>query len=74
MEFTAVIESAEEGGNIAFCPEVPGANGQGETVEDAKQNLAEAVELLTETMPRYTEIKNNLARKICRRLSVPELG
>lgn len=46
MEFTAVIESAEEGGYIAFCPEVPGANGQGETVEDAKQNLAEAVELL----------------------------
>lgn len=27
MEFTAVIESAEEGGYIAFCPEVPGANG-----------------------------------------------
>ncbi len=46
MEFTAVIESAEEGGYIVFCPEVPGANGQGKTAEDAKQNLAEAVELL----------------------------
>ena len=46
MEFTAVIESAEEGGYIAFCPEVPGANGQGKTAEDAKQNLAETVELL----------------------------
>ena len=29
-------------------PEVPGANGQGETIEDAKNNLREAIELLLE--------------------------
>jgi predicted RNase H-like HicB family nuclease len=45
-EFTAVIESAEEGGFVAFCPEMPGANGQGETVQGAKKNLAEAIELI----------------------------
>jgi predicted RNase H-like HicB family nuclease len=45
-EFTAVIENAEEGGFVAFCPEVPGANGQGETVQEAKKNLAEAIELI----------------------------
>lgn len=45
-EFTAVIESAEEGGFVAFCPELPGANGQGETVQEAKRNLAEAIELI----------------------------
>jgi predicted RNase H-like HicB family nuclease len=45
-EFTAVIESAEEGGFVAFCPELPGANGQGETVQEAKKNLAEAIELI----------------------------
>ena len=45
-EFTAVIESAEEGGFVAFCPELPGANGQGETVPEAKKNLAEAIELI----------------------------
>jgi predicted RNase H-like HicB family nuclease len=45
-EFTAVIESAEEGGFVAFCPEMPGANGQGETVQEAKKNLAEAIELI----------------------------
>jgi hypothetical protein len=27
-----------------------------------------------EAIPRHTEIANNLARKICRRLSVPEIG
>jgi predicted RNase H-like HicB family nuclease len=47
-EFTAIIETAEEGGYWAICPEVPGANGQGETVEEAKASLKEAIELLLE--------------------------
>ena len=47
-EFTAVIEAAEEGGYWATCPEVPGANGQGETVEAAKADLAEAIRLILE--------------------------
>ncbi|MEM1296496.1 MAG: type II toxin-antitoxin system HicB family antitoxin [Verrucomicrobiota bacterium] len=47
-EFNAVVEIAEEGGFWAYCPEVPGANGQGETIEDAKESLAEAVRLILE--------------------------
>lgn len=47
-EFTAIIEPAPEGGFWAICPEVPGANGQGETIEDAKNNLREAIEMLLE--------------------------
>lgn len=47
-EFTAIIEKAPEGGFWAICPEVPGANGQGETVQETKQNLIEAIELLLE--------------------------
>jgi predicted RNase H-like HicB family nuclease len=47
-EFTAIIEPAPEGGFWAICPEIPGANGQGETIEDAKNNLREAIELLLE--------------------------
>lgn len=47
-EFTAIIESAPEGGYWAICPEVPGANGQGETVEEATENLRHAIELILE--------------------------
>jgi len=47
-EFTAVIEPADEGGFWAFCPEVPGANGQGETIEETKENLAAAIKLILE--------------------------
>ncbi len=45
-EFTAIIEPAPEGGYWAICPEIPGANGQGETIEEAKENLREAIELI----------------------------
>ncbi len=47
-EFTAIIEKAPEGGYWAICPEVPGANGQGETIEEAKNHLKEAIELILE--------------------------
>ena len=49
-EFTAIIETAPEGGYWAICPEIPGANGQGETVEEAKQNLRQAIELILEDL------------------------
>ena len=45
-EFTAVIEAAEEGGYWAYCPEVAGAHGQGETLEEAKESLAAAIQLI----------------------------
>ena len=45
-ELTAIIEEAPEGGFWAVCPEVPGANGQGETVEEAKESLREAIVLI----------------------------
>lgn len=47
-EFTAIIEEAPEGGYWAICPEVPGANGQGETVDEAKESLRAAIRLLFE--------------------------
>lgn len=47
-EFTAIIEADPSGGYWAICPEIPGANGQGETIEETKQSLGEAIELLLE--------------------------
>lgn len=57
-ELTAIIEKAPEGGYWAICPEVPGANGQGETVEEAKESLREAVALIMED--RMEDIKRGL--------------
>lgn len=46
-EFTAIIER-DENWYIAFCPEVPGANGQGKTQEEVRESLAEAIALILE--------------------------
>jgi predicted RNase H-like HicB family nuclease len=45
-ELTAVIEATAEGGYWATCLEMSGANGQGETVQEAKADLLEAVRLI----------------------------
>jgi predicted RNase H-like HicB family nuclease len=47
-ELTAIIEKAPEGGYWAICPEIPGANGQGESIEEAKESLKQAVMLILE--------------------------
>lgn len=47
-EVTAIIESAPEGGYWAISPEFPGANGQGETIKEARDSLRAAIALLIE--------------------------
>ncbi|MDQ3776383.1 MAG: type II toxin-antitoxin system HicB family antitoxin [Pseudomonadota bacterium] len=47
MEFTAVFEKVPEG-YIAFIEELPGANTQGGTLEEARENLLEAIQLVLE--------------------------
>ncbi|MCH7934348.1 MAG: type II toxin-antitoxin system HicB family antitoxin [Gemmatimonadetes bacterium] len=46
-EFTAIFERDGDW-HIAYCPEIPGANGQGQTKEEARQNLADAIGLILE--------------------------
>jgi predicted RNase H-like HicB family nuclease len=44
MEFTVVIQKAEEGGFWAEVPALPGCYSQGETVEETMENIREAIE------------------------------
>jgi predicted RNase H-like HicB family nuclease len=46
-EFTAVIER-DGTWSIAYCPEIPGANGQGRSREACLKSLASAIELILE--------------------------
>ncbi|MEM7734958.1 MAG: type II toxin-antitoxin system HicB family antitoxin [Deinococcota bacterium] len=47
MKLTAVFEKVEEG-YIGFTLELPGANTQGKTLEETRENLQEAIELVLE--------------------------
>lgn len=65
-EFTAIVEPAEEGGFWAYCLEVPGANGQGETIDEVLENLTEGIELMLEVLrdERGASASANSQRKV----------
>ena len=54
MRFTSVFMQVPEG-YIAFVEELPGANTQGDTLEEARDNLREAVELILEANREMAE-------------------
>ena len=73
-EFTAVFEPAPEGGYVVSVPLLPGCYSQGETFEEAKTMIQEAIELhleelaeeghpaLEETQaPIFTRVRAHLA-------------
>jgi predicted RNase H-like HicB family nuclease len=69
-ELTAIIETAAEGGYWAICPEIPGANGQGETIKEAKESLKNAIRLIFED--RLADIRRGLPKEaIEERISIP---
>lgn len=54
MQLTAVYMQVPEG-YIAFVEELPGANTQGDTLDEARENLREAVELVLEANRELAE-------------------
>jgi len=48
VTLTAIYQEAEERGYIGYVAELPGANTQGETLEEARENLSEAIQLILE--------------------------
>jgi predicted RNase H-like HicB family nuclease len=55
LTLTSIYDDAEEGGYIAYIAELPGANTLGETLEEARENLAEAARLILEMNRQATE-------------------
>ncbi len=54
MELTAVYMQVPEG-YVAFVEELPGANTQGDTLDEARENLKEAVQLVLEANRELAE-------------------
>ncbi|MCA1758329.1 MAG: type II toxin-antitoxin system HicB family antitoxin [Bacteroidales bacterium] len=49
LSFTAVFVEEPKGGYSAYIEEIPGANSQGETLDEAKENLKDALQMVLET-------------------------
>ena len=48
MKLTAAFIPAPEGGYTAFVEEIPGAISEGETLDEARENLADALRMILE--------------------------
>ncbi len=55
MRLTAVFESAAEGGYSCFGEEIPAAISEGETLEEAKANLLDALRLVLQCQRELAE-------------------
>ena len=66
LTLTAIYEEAEEGGYIGYVAELPGANTQGETLEEARENLNEAIQLILETNREEFEKRLTPSAKVTR--------
>ena len=69
MEFTAVYIEVPEG-FIAFVEELPGANTQGATLDEAKENLKEAVDMVLEANRELSE-KELVGKKVTKEPFIP---
>ena len=58
-----VVFSRDENGYYAWCPELPGCQTQGDTYEEARANIQEAIELYLETMTP-DEVRDALGKEI----------
>ena len=55
IALTAIYEEAEEGGYIGYIAELPGANTQGETLEEVRENLMDALQLILDVQREEAE-------------------
>jgi predicted RNase H-like HicB family nuclease len=55
LTLTTIFEEAEEGGFIGYAAELPGANTQGETLAETRENLTEAIQLILKVNREATE-------------------
>ena len=60
MKFFVTFEADEDGGFVAVCPALPGCVSHGDTIEEARANVKEAIEASLETrrelgLPEYVE-------------------
>ena len=71
FEFTAVFQEAPEGGYVAFIQELPGANTQGETLDEARENLREAAGMVLAANAALAEEELGAGKVIRERLRLP---
>ena len=66
LKLTAIYEEAEEGGYVGYIAELPGANTQGETMDEVRENLLEAVQMILDANRDESERRLAKDKKVTR--------
>ena len=63
-KFTITVQKEDEGGFSGQCLEIPGAISQGESIEELKKNMREAIQLSIEYLEDKAKKENKQVIKI----------
>ncbi|HEY0724337.1 MAG TPA: type II toxin-antitoxin system HicB family antitoxin [Pyrinomonadaceae bacterium] len=66
LTLTTIFEEAEEGGYVGYVAELPGVNTQGESLEEVRESLGEAVELILSSNRERSEKSFSKSGKVTR--------
>ena len=61
MHFKVLLEPSEQGGFTVYVPSLPGCISEGESVEEALENIKEAIELYLEPVEDDWVMEENAA-------------
>ena len=70
MKYTAIIKEMENGWYFAQCEQMPAAMTQGKTIEEAKENLKDAILLLLEDEKEDFRKKHNNERFMRKKVAI----
>ena len=62
MQFTIRLEGSDEGGYTAQCLELPAAISEGDTKEDALENIKEVIQLVLEVTQKQSRTYTNVVK------------
>ena len=62
MQFTIRLEGSDEGGYTAQCLELPAAISEGDTKEDALENIKEVIQLVLEVTQEQARTYTNVVK------------
>ena len=71
LSYSVFYEEVAEGGYVAFVPALPGCHTQGETLDEAEQNVTEAIMLYLESLTAHGEAIPEEGRSFQGRVIVP---
>ena len=63
MKVKVALEKSEEGGYTVYVPSLPGCISEGDTIEEAVDNIIEAIELYLEPIEDDTITLNDVIIK-----------